>query len=348
MEDRLGLLQGFLEELNRYCEVSEETKRWYERMKESLSQEQESRRIGKEEELKKQEASYRSMQEKNAYDRSLLQEKSREKIREKQSLLEQSIRTNEQIRDQVLRCRDEIARPEYFQYAYRYREYGDFYPEITRLDDFRRVDLKQMVDEINYGSAGIWLNKLKALFKSEDMMIEYASFANLLGKARYLCEVENDALKEKARIEIHQLEKELEESEASFLDQGADLFQKQQKLLKEKGDLAVKLQTICDQEWKELQLSYHERQLSDYNNLKQCLQESYDTEHVRAAYEEMEEAQKNGRKLFCQDGIPMPVKLGQLWSLGKDLPENERVKQLLEQYYPFMISENGLSIPGIA
>lgn len=347
MEDRVVMLQRFLEELNKYCDASKQTDMWYEDQRLQLSQEQERKRMLNEENFKKQQNSFTALQEKNASDRDALQEKIRERILQKKSVLERNIRNNENIRDQILNARDQIARPEYFQYAYRYREYGDFYPEITRLDDFKKINLEKMVEQINRGSASIWVNKLKALFKSEDMMIEYASFANLLGKARYLCEVENDALHEKAYIEICQMEKELGEAEESFLSKGADLLQQQQQIQKDNIELTQMFTATCNQETAALHDEYKERQMTDYNSLMAQLQENYTPQIMEQVYQELEEVDPKDRKVLCTDGVPVPVKLGQLWFLGADLLQNDRVRQLLESSYPFLVREGNLSIPGI-
>lgn len=347
MENRLEILQGFLDELYQYCDRAAETERWYGERRGQLEQDQESRRAMNEENYRKQQSTFTQMQEKNASERTKLQTGIRNRIRQERALLEQSIRGNEALRDEALRAKDQIARPEYFQYAYRYREYGDFHPEITKLDDFRRLDLQKMVDQINRGSAGIWLNKLKALFKSEDMMIEYASFANLLGKARYLCEVENDALKDKARLEISRMENELEKAEESFKTQGAELFQKQQTIQKENGELTQLFQAACKDEWRQLEEEYHDRQYGDYNRLRTQLQEHYTPELMEAVHSELEAVQKNDRKHICEDEMPLAVKLSKLWYDRKDLLKNDNVKQILESSYPFMICGGRLSIPGV-
>lgn len=348
MEQSVEFLEGFLKELSRYCDASAQTDNWYDSMKKKLSKDQEMRRVRNEDNYRQQQASFKAMQEKSVRERDEIQEKIRGKIFQKKELMRKGIEENCRIRDRILSRKNEIVRPEYFQYAYRYREYGDFFPQVTRLEDYSQLDLDEMIEKINDDKTGLWLNRLKALFKSEDMMVEYASFANLIGKARYLCEVDNDALREKGHSEIRQLEKQLEEAETRFMANASDAMRRQKKIQRENEEYQKMFDQACEAETRHLREDYQERQLKNYESLRDLLREQYPSSGMEQVYRKFEEAERAQTRFICADGVPLPAKLGRLWFEGTETLKNTYVKQLLEKDYAFMIHEGRLSIPGIA
>lgn len=348
MEQCVEFLEGFLKELGRYCDVSAQTDNWYDSMKKKLNKDQEMKRVRNEDNYRQQQASFKAMQEKTARERNEAQEKIRGKIFQKKELMRKSIEENCKIRDRILSRKNEIVRPEFFQYAYRYREYGDFFPQVTRLEDYKELDLDEMIEKINDDKSGLWLNRLKALFKSEDMMVEYASFANLIGKARYLCEVDNDALREKGHAEILQLEKQLDEAEERFMANASDALRRQKKIQAENEEYQKMFDQACEAETRHLREDFQNRQLKNYEDLRNLLREKYPPEEMAAVYQRLEEAGKAQTRFICADGVPLPARLGRLWFEGTETLKNTYVKQLLEKDYAFMIREGRLSIPGIA
>lgn len=348
MEKNVEFLEGFLKELGRYCDSFAQTDSWYDSMKKKLTKDQEMKRVRNEDNYRQQQASFKAMQEKAVRERDEIQEKIRGKIFQKKSLIDKSIETNYRVRDRILSRKDEIVRPEFFQYAYRYREYGDFFPEVTRLEDYKDLNLSEMIERINDNRTGLFINRLKALLKSEDMMVEYASFANLLGKARYLCEVDNDALREKGHTEIAQLEKQLEEADDRFMAAASDAMKRQKKIQLENEAYESMFDQACEAEARHLREDYQNRQLNNYEALRNVLKEQYAPEEMQRVYQSFAEAQQMQKKFICADGVPLSAKLGRLWFEGTETLKNTYVKQLLEKDYAFMICEGRLSIPGIA
>ncbi len=348
MENSIEFLEGFLKELGRYCDASEQTDHWYENMKKKLAKDQEMRKVRNEDNYHQQQSSFKAMQEKAVREREELQKKIRGKIFQKKELMRKNMEANCKVRDGILSKEYAIVRPEFFQYAYRYREYGDFFPQITRLEDYKELDLDEMIEKINDAKTSLWINRLKALLKSEDMMVEYASFANLIGKARYLCEVENDALRDMGQAEIRQLEKQLEEAEDGFMDAAADAMKRQKKIQAENEAYQRMFEQACEAETRQLREDYQNRQLKNYEALRTLLKEQYPTERMKEIYQELADAEKAQKKVICADGVPLPAKLGQLWFQGAETLKNTYVKQLLEKEYPFMMDTGRLSIPGIA
>lgn len=348
MEQSVEFLEGFLKELSRYCDSSAQTDTWYDSMKKKLSKDQEMRRVRNEDNYRQQQISFKAMQEKSARERDEIQEKIRGKIFQKKELMRKSIEENCRVRDRILNRKNEIVRPEFFQYAYRYHEYGDFFPQVTRLEDYKELDLDEMIERINDNKTGMWLNRLKALLKSEDMMVEYASFANLIGKARYLCEVDNDALREKGHEEIRQLEKQLTEAEDRFMANASDALRRQKKIQAENEEYQKMFEQACEAEVRHLREDYQNRQLKNYEMLRSLLKEQYPVAGMEQVYREFEEAQRAQTRFICADGVPLPAKLGRLWFEGTEALKNTYVRQLLEKDYAFMIHEGRLSIPGIA
>lgn len=348
MENSVEFLEGFLKELGRYCDASEQTDNWYESMKKKLVKDQEMRRVRNEDNYRQQQASFKAMQEKAVRERDEMQEKIRGKIFQKKELMRKNIEANCKVRDRILSKENEIVRPEFFQYAYRYREYGDFFPQVTRLEDYKELNLDEMIERINDDKTSLWINRLKALLKSEDMMVEYASFANLIGKARYLCEVDNDALREKGHVEIRQLEKQLEEAEERFMAAAADAMKRQKKIQVENEAYQKMFDQACEAEARHLREDYQNRQMKNYEALRNLLREQYPADRMQEVYQGFINAEKTQKKVICADGVPLPAKLGQLWFKGTESLKNTYVKQLLEKDYAFMIDEGRLSIPGIA
>lgn len=348
MEQSVEFLEGFLKELSKYCDSSDQTDNWYDSMKKKLSKDQEMKRVRNEDNYRQQQASFKAMQEKAVRERDELQEKIRGKIFQKKELMRKNIEANCRVRDRILNKKNEIVRPEFFQYAYRYWEYGDFFPQITRLEDYKELDLTEMIDRINDNKTGMWINRLKALLKSEDMMVEYASFANLIGKARYLCEVDNDALREKGHAEIIQLEKQLEEAEERFMAAATDAMKRQQKIQVENEEYQKMFEQNCEAETRHLREDYQNRQIKNYEALRNLLKEKYPSFEMEKIYGDFEEAERAQKKFICADGVPLQAKLGRLWFEGTETLKNTYVKQLLEKDYAFMIHEGRLSIPGIA
>ena len=348
MERDVELLEKFLEELNHYCESVLQTEHWYESRQKDLESDQQMRRIRNEDQCRKNLASSKALQEKAVREKGEKQQEIRDKILEKKRLLQENIETNCQIRDRILCRKNEIMRPEFFQYAYRYREYGDFYPQITRLEEYRSVNLEEMAERINDNKTGLWLNRLKALFKSEDMMVEYASFANLLGKAQYLCEVENDALREQAQEEIALLEGQLSQAETVY----RSVVSAQKKLYarseKEQEQYRAVFEKNCEEERKQLNAEYRKRAEMDFQTFEEKMKKQYPAIRLKEVYHELSQAQNGEQRYICEDGIPLPVKLSQLWFKGSESISNGCVRQLLERDYEFMIREGRLSIPGIA
>ncbi|MDO5409125.1 MAG: hypothetical protein Q4F21_01585 [Lachnospiraceae bacterium] len=348
MEQKVEFLEGFLKELGRYCDASGQTDNWYESMKKKLGKDQEMRRVRNEDSYRQQQAAFKAMQEKAVRERDEMQEKIRGKIFQKKELMRKNIETNLRVRDRILSRKNEILRPEFFQYAYRYRAYGDFYPQITRLEDYKELDLAEMIDRINDNKTSLWINRLKVLFKSEDMMVEYASFANLIGKARYLCEVDNDALREKGNVEIQQLEKQLEEADERFMEAASEAMKKQKKIQIENEAYQKMFEQACEAETRHLREDYQNRQMKNYEAFRDLLKEKYPSQEMEQIYKSFEEAERAQKKFICSDGIPLPAKLGRLWFEGTETLKNTYIKQLLEKDYAFMIHEGRLSIPGIA
>ena len=348
METNVEFLEGFLKELGKYCDASEQIDNWYANMKKKLAKDQELRRIRNEDNFHQQQASFKAMKEKSVRERDEIQEKIRVKILQKRELMHKNMEANYKIRDRILSKKNEIVRPEYFQYAYRYRAYGDFFPQVTRLEDYRELDLDEMVDRINDNKTALWLNRLKGLARSEDMMVEYASFANLLGKARYLCEVDNDALRAKGQTEISQLENQLEDAENRFMTAVSSAMNRQKKIQEENEAFQKMFEQSCQAESRQLREDYQKRQMQNYESLRTLLHEHYPADRMQQAYEVFEDAQRMQKKFICADGVPLSAKLGQLWFEGTEALKNTYVKQLLEREYTFMIREGRLSIPGIA
>ena len=348
MEQSVEFLEGFLKELGRYCDSSDQTDSWYDSMKKKLSKDQEMKRVRNEDNYRQQQASFKAMQEKAVRERDEMQEKIRGKIFQKKELMRKNIEANCKVRDRILSKKNEIVRPEFFQYAYRYREYGDFFPQVTRLEDYKELDLADMIERINDQKTGMWINRLKALLKSEDMMVEYASFANLIGKARYLCEVDNDALREKGHAEIIQLEKQLEEAEERFMASAADAMKRQKKIQVENEAYQKMFEQNCEAETRHLREDYQNRQLKNYEDFRKLLKEKYPPDDMKRIYRDFEDAERAQRKFICADGVPLQAKLGRLWFEGTETLKNTYIKQLLEKDYAFMIHEGRLSIPGIA
>ena len=179
-------------------------------------------------------------------------------------------------------------------------------------------------------------------------MVEYASFANLIGKARYLCEVDNDALREKGHSEIRQLEKQLEEAETRFMANASDAMRRQKKIQRENEEYQKMFDQACEAETRHLREDYQERQLKNYESLRDLLREQYPSSGMEQVYRKFEEAERAQTRFICADGVPLPAKLGRLWFEGTETLKNTYVKQLLEKDYAFMIHEGRLSSPGIA
>ena len=348
MDHCVELLEGFISELLKYCESYEDTNRWYENMKQNLIRDQELQRVSNEESIKRQQSDFKQMQERSVRERDAKKQKIRSTITKKEVLLEQNLKGNIEIRDAILAKADKIVRPEYFRYAYRYREYGDFHPQITKLEDFSTENLDELVEKINDKKTAMWLNRLKALLRSEDMLLEYAEFANLLGKARYLCEVENDALREQARTEIMQLKQQVEELDSDFMVRAEKINKKKQQVSRDNAEFQAMFHANCENEKKHLKEDYRNRQLKGFEALRSCLKKQYCGPVMKDAYEALAEADRQGRRLICADGSPLRVKLGSIWQNGDEALQNTNVKMILEREYPFMIQEGRFSIPGIA
>lgn len=348
MEQSVELLEAFFNELNIYCAAVMQTDNWYDTMRSKMIKEQERKRIRNAEDYTKQQVSFRAVQEKTIKEREAYKEKLREQIVRKRELMNKSIMDNCAMRNRILARRDEINRPEFFRYAYRYREYGDFYPKVTSLEDYSKVDLDAMIKKINGDRTGLLMSHIKALMKSEDIMLEYAAFANLIGKAHYICEVDNDALRAKGHEEIIDLEKELAEADEKFRSRVAEEAGWKQKADVENENYQKMFEQACEEELLYLQGEYQNRLMQNYEALKQSLQEHCTSEQMQSAYAAFQEAADTKRQFICADGVPLQAKLGKLWFEGTELLNNAYVRQVMETEYPFMLQGERFSIPGIA
>lgn len=347
MEDCVKLLESFLKELDRYREASAQNDAWYDSMQKKLSSDQQIERMRNQENLKQQEDMFKRIQQKSVEERDENRKQLKKRIAQKKDLLKKNIASNLAARDKILEKRDGIVRPEFFRYAYRYKEFGDFFPEVSKLEDFEKLNLDAMVDKVNDGKTPLWINELKALLKSEDMMLEYAALANLFAKARYLCEVDNDALRETANLEILQLEQKMEDQDTRYMKKGAALLKRQQNARRDNAEFVNMFEANCKRELTHLQQDYQERQMACYEELKKRLGTEFGPAQMKAVYDRLEEAQREKKNLICSDGTPLNAKLGKLWFGGSDNLSNTYVKRFLERDYPFMISEGRFCIPGI-
>lgn len=348
MEQSVELLEAFFKELNIYYAAVMQTDNWYETMKNKMVKEQERKRMRNAENYSEQQASFRAIQEKTIKERDEYKESLRAQIVRKRELMNKSILDNCAMRNRILARRDEINRPEFFKYAYRYREYGDFYPKVTSMEDYSKLDLDAMIKKINGNRTGLLMSHIKALMKSEDIMLEYAAFANLIGKAHYICEVDNDALREKGHQEIIDLEKELAEADEKFRGKVAEEAGWKKKTDTENENYQKMFEQACEEELLYLQGEYRNRLMQNYETLKQSLQERCTPEQMHSAYASFQKAVETNRQFICADGVPLQAKLGKLWFEGTELLKNAYVRQVMEAEYPFMLQGDILSIPGIA
>lgn len=348
MEQSVELLESFFNELRTYCAAVTQTENWYDNMKSRMLKEQERKRIRNTENYTQQQVSFRTLQEKILKERDTYKASLREKIIRTKELMNKNILNNCSMRNRILARRDEINRPEFFQYAYRYREYGDFYPQITSLEDYNRVDIDAMIKKINGNRTSLVMSRMKAFMKSEDIMLEYAAFANLIGKAYYICEVDNDALREKGHQEILNLQKELANADEKFREKMTEEAGWKQKADSENEAYQKMFEQACETEFQYLQEEYQKRLMQNYDALKDSFQQTCSSEQMRSAYAQFQEAAQTNRQFICADGVPIQAKLGKLWFEGTELLKNPYVRQVLEREYPFMIQGDRFSIPGIA
>lgn len=348
MEQSVELLEAFLNELNTYCAAVVQTDNWYNSMKSKMIKEQERKRIRNAENYTQQQVSFRAIQEKTAREREAYKEELRNKIIRKRELMKKGIQDNCTMRNHILSRRDEINRPEFFKNAHRYREYGDFYPQITSLEDYSKIDIDSMIKKINGDRTGLVMSYMKAFMKSEDIMLEYAAFANLIGKAHYICEVDNDALREKGHQEILDLEKELGEADEKFRGRVAEEAGWRQKIDTENESYQRMFEQSCETELQYLREEYQSRLQQNYEALQEAVKDHCSVEQMKGAYAKLQEAADHKVQFICADGAPLQAKLGRLWFDGTELLKNTYVRQVVEQEYPFMLRGERFSIPGIA
>lgn len=348
MEENVKLFEEFLKELERCSAAIRQADNWYDGTRRSLLHEQESRRLQNQTTYQQQDASYQAMRDKAARERDVRQSGIRSRIMQKKELLGKTVEQNCRMRDMILNMQNEILRPEFFEFAYRYHEYGDFYPEVTKLEDYRSVDLRGMVDNINADRTGLLTGKVRALLKSEDMMLEYAAAANLIGKARYLCEVENDALRDKVQEELRDLEDELDQAEDQYREEMAKVAHRRKQIDARNRELGKMFDSACEAEEARLEEEYKKRKQQVYDDMTSAMDGQWPAARLEQVYQAFDEAEQNGSGYICGDGVPLHAKLGKLWYQGTEVLGDPYILQAVKQRYPFMLKDDKLTIPGIA
>ena len=223
MEQSLQVLEAFFKELNKYVQTCEEDERWIEEEKNSLEQKQMNRKditqnsINEKKQTKKAQR-LQLIQTKEAEEQALDNQ-----VNTKEQALQSSINRNNTICKNIEAWKEKIENPDYFRYEKEYAAYGDFFPEITSLEDFKELDFERIVEVINAKKTNTLLAKVRLKLGDDNLLVEYASFCNLLSKARYLCDIENEALEKKGNSEIqiltnYDMVKEADHVKVSFED----------------------------------------------------------------------------------------------------------------------------------
>ena len=348
MEQSLQVLEDFFKSLNSYVQTCEEDERWIEDEKNSLEQKQVNRKnvtqnsINETKKTRKTER-LQVLQTKEAQRQALTNQ-----IETKRQALRSSISRNDNICKSIESWKEKIENPDYFRYEKEYAAYGDFFPEITALEDFKELDFERIVDVINTKKTNTLLAKVRLKLGDDNLLMEYASFCNLLSKARYLCDIENEALQKKGDAEIRLLNDQLTEIQKAYQILKAQLQQNEQKEEEEYQKTFYDLEQTERFEKEELKNNILERRRLTNEHFKQILEQNFSVEHLKGIYTSLEKNRLQAEKTLLSDGLPFQIHLSQLWMKASELLKIEQVMKIVEMNYEFMLSkEKVLVLPGI-
>lgn len=347
MERAAQLLELFLQELQEYCLNKSKVQQWYKEQQIFLKENQERRR----EELSQE---HKELLQKNEEEQRLAQKLKTDnqewiytQIANKRDAVQVSIKKNTELCNQIQAAKNWITNPEYFRYEQSYASYGDFFPDITTLADYSRLNFENMAEVINNKKTATLLNKIKLKLGDDNSLMEYAAFSNLLSKAKYLCGIENEALEKKSKQEITLLNEQMETTEAQYAEKVKEAEEKMAKVQKAYVDQLELFDKQCLSEIQDLQQQYQNRQEDLQKQMHENLQKEYSVGQLQETYQEMEEMEKQAVSCLDQNHVPVRARLGRLWFSGMECLQEASVREILQQEYPFMIKDDLLVIPGI-
>jgi hypothetical protein len=347
MEEAVRLLELFLQELQEYCLNKGKIQQWYEGQQVFLKENQERRR----EELSQE---HKELLHKNEEEQRLAQKLKTDnqewiytQIANKRDAVQMSIKKNTEICNQIQAAKNWITNPEYFRYEQSYASYGDFFPDITTLADYSRLNFQNMAEVINNKKTATLLNKIKLKLGDDNSLMEYAAFSNLLSKAKYLCGVENEALEKKSKQEITLLNEQMETTELQYAEKLKDAEEKIAKIQRTYVEQLELFDKQCSGEKEDLQGQYQKKQADLQKQVHENLQKKYSPSHLQGIYQKMQEMGEQATHCLDQNHVPVRAALGRLWFNGMECLKDVSVQEILTERYPFMIKGNLLVIPGI-
>ena len=348
MEQSLQVLEAFFKELNKYVQTCEEDERWIEDEKSSLEQKQINRKNSTQNSINE------TKQAKKAERNRVIQTKEAEKkaldnqIATKRQALQSSISRNDAICKSIESWKEKIENPDYFRYEKEYAAYGDFFPEITSLEDFKELDFERIVEVINTKKTNTLLAKVRLKLGDDNLLVEYASFCNLLSKARYLCDIENEALQKKGDAEIQILKDQLTEIQKAYQILTVQIQQNEQREESEYQKALYDLEQSERFEKEEFKNQALERKRLTNERFKQILEQDFSVEYLKGIYTSLEKNRLQAEKTLLSDGLPFQIHLAQLWMKASELLKIEQVMKIVKMNYDFMLSEEQvLVLPGI-
>ncbi len=348
MEQSLQVLEAFFKELNKYVQTCEEDERWIEEEKHSLEQKQMNRKditqnsINEKKQTKKAQR-LQLIQAKEAEEQALDNQ-----VNTKKQALQSSINRNNTICKNIEAWKEKIENPDYFRYEKEYAAYGDFFPEITSLEDFKELDFERIVEVINTKKTNTLLAKVRLKLGDDNLLVEYASFCNLLSKARYLCDIENEALEKKGNSEIQILEDQLTEIRKAHQILTVQMQQSEQREEEEYQKTFYDLEQTERLEKEDLKNATLERRRLTNERFRQILAQDFSVERLQGIYTSLEKNRLQAEKTLLSDGLPFQIHLAKLWMKASELLKIEQVMKIVKMNYDFMLSEEQvLVLPGI-
>jgi hypothetical protein len=348
MEQSLQVVQDFFEELHLYVQTCEEDDKWMEEQKSLLEQKQTDRRNHTQQSIKERMESTRTQRlgvinTKNS-ERTMLTNQ----ISNKKEALSLSMNKNHTICEEIQSWKEKIQNPDYFRHEKEYAGYGDFFPEITSLEDFSNLDFNHIVEVINTKKTNTLLAKVRLKLGDDNILMEYASFCNLLSKARYLCNIENEALEKKALGEIQLLSDQLEEVQKAYQILTAQMEVEEQQDQEDAKRQLDNLEQENLREQTDLKNAIVEKKRTTRDHFNQILSENFSPARLKEIYSSLERNRLETEQMMLSDGLPFQVHASNLWITATNLLKNSKIKEIVKQQYGFMLSENNiLLLPGI-